>query len=99
MEHIDRIVIEVEQRSKSNAKRLDRLEETTVAVQELATSIKLMAQNLERMTEEQEKQGARLEKLEAQPGERWNTMTRTIFTTIVSAIAGGIVGILAMAIK
>lgn len=99
MEHIERIVIEVEQRSKSNADRLDRLEKTTEAVQELATSIKLMAQNLERMTEEQEKQGARLEKLEAQPGERWNTMTRTIFTTIVSAIAGGIVGILAMAIK
>lgn len=94
MEEIDRIVIEVEARSKSNTKRLDRLEETTAAVQELATSIQLMAQNLERMTTEQEKQGERLEKLEQQPAERWNTMTRTIFTSLVSTLAGGIVGAL-----
>lgn len=94
MEEIDRIVIEVEQRSKSNTKRLDRLEETTAAVQELATSIQLMAQNLERMTTEQEKQGERLEKLEQQPAERWNNMTRTIFTSLVSTLAGGIVGAL-----
>ena len=50
MDDIERTVIELDQRSKSNTKRLDRLEKTTEAVQELATSVKLMAQNLERMT-------------------------------------------------
>lgn len=94
MEQLERIVIELDQRTKSNGHRLDRLEDTTAAVHELATSVKLMAQTLERMATEQEEQGKRLGKLEQQPAERWNNMTRTIFTSVLSTLAGGLVGAL-----
>ena len=94
MDDIERTVIELDQRSKSNTKRLDRLEKTTEAGQELATSVKLMAQNLERMNDELEKQGQRLEKLEKQPADRWNTITKTFLTAIVSALAGGFAAML-----
>ena len=57
MDDIERTVIELDQRSKSNTKRLDRLEKTTEAVQELATSVKLMAQSLDNMADEQKRQG------------------------------------------
>lgn len=94
MDEMERLLVEVDQRGRSNQKRLDRLESTTEAVQELAMSVKLMAQNIETMTKEMQDQGERLSALEKQPAERWNSMTRTIFTSLVSTLAGGLVGAL-----
>ena len=91
---------EVEQRGKSNSHRIDDLEKRADTLQELTTSVKLLASNMERMASEQVRQGERLTALEKQPAERWNNMTRTIFTTVVSTLAGGLVGALvAMLLK
>lgn len=91
---------EVDQRGKSNTHRIDNLEKRADTLQELTTSVKLLAANMERMASEQMKQGDRLTALEKQPGERWNSMTRTIFTSAVSTLSGGLVGALvAMMIK
>ena len=96
----DKLLVETAERTKSNTHRIDALEQDSEALHKLATSVELLAQNMERMTSEQEKQGKRLEALEKQPAERWNNMTRTIFTTVLSTIAGGIVGaIVALFIK
>lgn len=94
MEQSQRLLGEIDARSISNEKRISHLEETTAAIQEVAVSVKLLAQNMERMAEEQKEQGLRLKALEARPGERWNTMTKTIFTSAVSTISGGILGAL-----
>ena len=94
MDDIERTVIELDQRSKSNTKRLDKLEKTTEAVQELSTSVKLMAQSLDNMADEQKRQGERLEKLEQQPADRWNTIIKTMLTAVVSALAGGFAAML-----
>lgn len=85
---------EVDQRGKSNSHRIDDLEKRADTLQELTTSVKLLAANMERMASEQMKQGDRLTALERQPGERWNSMTRTIFTSTVSTLSGGLVGAL-----
>lgn len=90
---------EVEQRGKSNSHRIDDLEKRADTLQELTTSVKLLAANMERMASEQMKQGDRLTALEKQPGERWNSMTRTIFTAVVSALAGGLVAVLTGLVK
>ena len=91
---------EVEQRGKSNSHRIDDLEKRADTLLELTTSVKLLASNMERMASEQVRQGERLTALEKQPAERWNSMTRTIFTTVVSTLAGGLVGALvAMLLK
>ena len=85
---------EVDQRGKSNTHRIDDLEKRADTLQELTTSVKLLAANMERMASEQMKQGDRLTALEKQPGERWNSMTRTIFTSAQSTLSGGLVGAL-----
>ena len=85
---------EVDQRGKSNSHRIDDLEKRADTLQELTTSVKMLAANMERMASEQMKQGDRLTALEKQPGERWNSMTRTIFTSAVSTLSGGLVGAL-----
>ena len=90
---------EVDQQEKSNSHRIDDLEKRADTLQELTTSVKLLAANMERMASEQMKQGDRLTALEKQPGERWNSMTRTIFTTVVSALAGGLVAVLTGLVK
>lgn len=90
---------EVDQRGKSNSHRIDDLEKRADTLQELTTSVKLLAANMERMASEQMKQGDRLTALEKQPGERWNSMTRTIFTAVVSALAGGLVAVLTGLVK
>ena len=59
---------EVDQRGKSNTHRIDDLEKRTDTLQELTTSVKLLAANMERMASEQMKQGDRLTALEKQPG-------------------------------
>ena len=92
MDELERRLIETEARSRSNTKRLDELKETTGAVRELATSVKLLAQSMEGMREEQTAQGERLAALERAPGEQWSSMKRTIFTSAVSTISGGILG-------
>ena len=85
---------EVDQRGKSNSHRIDDLEKRADTLQELTTSVKLLAANMERMASEQMKQGDRLTALEKQPEERWNSMTRTIFTSAVSTLSGMLVGAL-----
>lgn len=90
---------EVDQRGKSNSHRIDDLEKRADTLQELTTSVKLLAANMERMASEQMKQGDRLTALEKQPGERWNSMTRTILTTVVSALAGGLIAVLTGLVK
>lgn len=59
---------EVDQRGKSNSHRIDDLEKRADTLQELTTSVKLLAANMERMASEQMKQGDRLTALEKQPG-------------------------------
>lgn len=79
-----------EQQIKSLKHRMDEQEEQSKTIQELVLSVKELAINMQSMIEVQGKQGSRLAKLEAAPAEQWNSMKRTIFNTIVGAMAGAV---------
>ena len=52
------------------------------------------------MAEEQKKQGARLDALEKQPAENWNSVKKAIVTALVSVLVGGVGGaLLALIVK
>lgn len=86
-----------DQQIKSLKHRMDEQEEQSKTIQELVLSVKELALNMQAMIREQGAQGERLAKLEAEPAERWNTMTRTIFTSLLSTIGGGLaVGLILM---
>lgn len=91
MDELNATVARLEERGKSNTRRIDALERDTEAINKLATSVEVMATNMEVMAKEQKAQGERLSKLEAEPAERWNIMTRTIFTAIISTCAGALI--------
>jgi len=71
-------------------RRIQILEDNMKSLSNLTISVEKMAVNMEAMVKEQAKQGERLSKLEMEPAERWNTMKRTIFTSIVSTIGGAL---------
>lgn len=71
-------------------KRLELLEENVREIGALTTSVEKLAQSVESMVKEQERQGNRLEALESRDGEKW----RKLVGYVVSALAAGIVGFL-----
>ena len=92
-----------DQQIKSLKHRMDDQEEQGKSLSSLALSVQKLALSMESMIEEQKNQGARLAKLEAEPAERWSSMTRTIFNTMVGAMAGalatGVIYMMAQHIK
>ena len=79
------------------------LEKNISEIHTLSRSVSKLADNMERMLEEQRKQREDIDALKNEPAERWSSMKRTAFTTIVSVIAGalavGLVGIIANFMK
>lgn len=70
--------------------RMGEQEEQSKMIQELVLSVKELALNMQAMLREQGEQGKRLAKLEAEPAEQWSSMKRTIFNTMVGAMAGAV---------
>lgn len=97
----DAIKVEFERihdEDKRQNKRLDSLEESVKEIHDISKSVDRLATNMEHMVSEIQRQSSsidsqstRISELENRPAQNWNTMTRTIFTTIVGAIAGGLV--------
>lgn len=73
---------------KSLERRMDKVEEQSKAINNLAMSVKELAINMNTMNEKQEEQGKRLAELEAKPARRWEQIVSLIITTIVGALLG-----------
>lgn len=87
----------LEHEAKSAKHRLDDLEVQNQAIQNLAISVRELTINMGNMLQEQKRQGDDIEKLKAEPAERWNSAKKTAFTAIVSTLAGAMaVGLVQM---
>lgn len=87
LEH-ERRLTEVEERSKSNSHRLDKLEESTEAINRLATSMEVMAERQEQVVETVGKLDAKVTLLEEKPAKRWDALTDKIIWAIAAALIG-----------
>ena len=87
----------LEHETKSAKHRIDDLEIQNQAIQDLALSVKELTINMGNMLHEQKKQGEDIEKLKAEPGERWSSMKRTVFNQMIGAGAAALaIGLIAM---
>lgn len=77
---------EVEDRAKSNTKRLDRLEKTTEAIGKLATSMEVMAAKQEEVAKNVGKLTNKVDEIENKPRKRWDAIVEKVLLTIVGAI-------------
>lgn len=87
---MDKKIIEVEQRSKSNTKRLDKIDREIEEMHDLMQTVASLTTEIKYMREEFNEGLGRLSKLEQKPAENFNTIIMCILTTLI----GGIVGIL-----
>ena len=78
----------VEQRSKSNSHRLDAVEKNTAAVNNLATSVAVMAERMEATGNKVDGLCSDVQDLKAEPGKRWKFMVEKAVYIAVSAIMG-----------
>lgn len=99
-EEIIRELTETDARSRSNTKRLDRLDRLLEEQQEMALAVKELATNMKYMLEEQKKQGARLESLEKMPIDEAIYYKRVAVGCVITGIIGAVISaVLAFIIK
>ena len=87
LEHEQRLTA-VEERSKSNTKRIDKLEESTEAITRLATSMEVMANKQEQVADTVNKLDGKVTSLEAKPAKRWDGIVDKIIWAVVAAVIG-----------
>ena len=73
----------LEEENKRQDKRIELLEENVREMGALTTSVEKLAQSMECMVKEQEKQGKRLEVLEGRDGEMWRKVVGYIATAVI----------------
>lgn len=85
LEH-ERRLTQVEQRSKSNTHRLEKLEESTEAINRLATSMEVMVGKQEQVAETVEKLDGKVTALEEKPVRRMDDLVDKIIWAVCAAV-------------
>lgn len=78
----------IEEEEHRQNRRLDIAEGNISKLMELTASIERLATNMENMLKEQERQGDRLETLEARDGKKWRQVSGYVITAIVGIVIG-----------
>lgn len=79
---------ETEARSKSNTHRIDKLEQSTEAINRLAPSVEVMATKQDPMNDNLDKIDGKVEQIEADPGKRWKSVVEKVTLLVVAAVVG-----------
>ena len=83
-----------ENRLKVSEHRIADLELLQKQIYDLTISVKELAMSVKNMVEEQKEQGEKIKKLESQPAENWNTLKKTILTSVISTVIGAVLSAL-----
>lgn len=79
---------EVEARSKSNSHRIDDLEKRQDNLDELVSTVKVLAVREENVETDVKEIKSDVKSLTEKPAKRWEAIVGTIITTVVAAILG-----------
>lgn len=85
-------LVAVEQRAKSNTRRIDKLEQDNDALHEMATSIKVMATEMEYMRQSQDNFNDRLTAIEDKPAARMEQIVSAVIVALVGICVGYLFG-------
>lgn len=82
----DEFARRIDEENDRQNKRISILEAGQAQINELVTSVKVLAMNMENMAKEQAKQGERLKEIEGKPAKKWDTLVACLITGIVSFV-------------
>ena len=83
-------LVEVEQRSKSNTHRLDAVEKNQEALNSIATSVAVMAEQQKNISDKVDTIDAKVDTLEAKPGKRWDGLVDKVLLVLAGAFVAWI---------
>lgn len=96
-------VTEVDARSKSNTHRIDKIEENQEAINKIATSVAVMAENQTHMSQQMDRLDKKVDgvsdkvdTIEKLPAKRWETVVEKVITVVAAAIVGYILARIGM---
>lgn len=84
-EHSEMVKRFEEEESRQNH-RIERLEDNYEKLTDLTLSVKELSVGISSMQKELERQGERLEKIEREPGEKWNKAVWIVLTAVLTAV-------------
>lgn len=87
LEHEKRLA-DVENKAKSNTRRIENLESVTGALNNLATAVQVMATKQDGMVKSINRLDASVEAIKEKPGKRAEAIAEKIILVIVSALVG-----------
>lgn len=87
MEH-ERRLTEVEERSKSNKHRLDDLEKRQDNLDDLVSTVKVLAVREENVENDVKEIKSDVKSLANKPAQRWESVTEKVILGIVAAVVG-----------
>lgn len=97
LEH-ERRLTEVEERAKSNTKRLDKVEQKQTELGDLVTSVKVLAEREKNVEDDVKEIKTTVNAIAEKPAKRWEHVVMTLIATILALVIGyvfakiGIVG-------
>lgn len=88
----ERRLTEVEQRSKSNTKRLDEMEKRQDDLEVLTSSVATLAAKQECMESDVKEIKADVKSLAAKPGKRWEAVVDKVVLSVAAAVVAFLLG-------
>lgn len=79
---------EVEERSKSNTKRLDELEKRQDNLDDLVTTVKVLAVREEAVESDVKEIKSDVKSLKGKSGDLWDSLVKIVVTALVSGVIG-----------
>jgi hypothetical protein len=81
-----KMLVEADQRSRSNSHRIDKLVEQGDALNTLTVSVEKMGVSLSTMDKTIQKLDAKVEEQESKPGKRWEALVEKVVFLFVGAV-------------
>ena len=85
---IEHRLTEVEDRSKSNSHRLDELEKRQDNLDDLVSTVKVLAVREETLENDVKEIKSDVKEIASKPGQRWYSLVNLLISLVVGAIAG-----------
>lgn len=91
LEHEERLS-KVEERAKSNTKRLDEVEERQNNLDDLVASVRVLATREERVEKDVTEIKSDVKSIKEKPGKRWEAMVDKIVWAVLAAVIAFLLG-------
>ena len=86
--NLEHRLTETEERSKSNTKRLDAMEKRQDDLDDLVTTVKILADREERVETDVKEIKTDVKGLTEKPGKRWDGLVEKALTILIGAVLG-----------